>query len=234
MAANVALALGVVFFTCLTPIAITDFWWQAKTGELIVRTGSIPTRDPFSWTAAGQPWLVHEWLTEVFFYLAYTQAPHGALLGYKCGLAALAGGLVLARAWARSGSLMLGVAAAVSAGFVMRNYADLRPQMVTFVLLAALLLLLDEYREGRTPGIRRALPWALPVVFTLWANLHGGVIVGLILISAWVAGEALARWLYGTALIPIRPLALGLAASALSVALNPNGFRIYSYPFQVL
>src|SRR5688572_32135439 len=173
---SVLLALAVVFFACLNPISVTDFWWQAKTGEIIVRTGSVPARDPFSWTANGEPWLVHEWLTEVFFYLAYVHLPEWLLLFYKCGLAALACALVLARAWIRSGSLVLAIGAALAAGFVTRNYADLRPQMVTFVLLSGLLLALDEYHAGRM----RRLPWALPLVFLLWANLHGGVVVGLI------------------------------------------------------
>ena len=38
----VILALVVVFFTCMRPTAITDFWWQAKTGELILQNGTIP------------------------------------------------------------------------------------------------------------------------------------------------------------------------------------------------
>jgi hypothetical protein len=226
----VCLALAVVFVTCLMPIAVVDFWWQAKTGELIVHSGAIPTRDPFSWTANGQPWTVHEWLTEVFFYLLFTSLPNWVLLLYKCGLATLACALVLVRGWMRSGSLVLGIAAALAAGFVVRNYADLRPQMISFVLLAGLLLALDLYREGRL--VR--LPWVLPALFALWANLHGGVVVGLLLLFLWTAGEAAGQWLLRERSQGLGPLALGLAASGLAVALNPNGFLVYAYPFHVL
>jgi hypothetical protein len=227
---SVLLALVVTFFTNLTSIAVTDFWWQAKTGELIVRSGAIPHRDPFSWTASGQPWLVHEWLTEVFFHWAYRYLPEGVLIGYKAGLAMLACALVMVRAWLRSRSIGLSVVVAVAAGFVVRNYADLRPQMISFVLLGGLLLALDEHHVGRM----RRLPLVLPLVFALWANLHGGVIVGLILITIWVAGLAAAQWLLHEEHPHLAPLALGLAASFLSVALNPNGFHVYAYPFQVL
>jgi hypothetical protein len=230
MGVNVALAVLLTFFICLIPIAVTDFWWQAKTGELIVRNGAIPTRDPFSWTSAGQPWLVHEWLTEVFFYLALARMPDWVLLFYKSGLAALVCALVLVRGWARSGSLVLGIGAAMVAAYVLRNYADLRPQMVTFVLLAGMLLALDEYREGRL----KKLPWVLPFVFALWANLHGGVIVGLILITLWVVGDALGMWLFRQQVPGLPRLGLAVAASFLAVALNPNGFHVYAYPFQVL
>lgn len=224
------LALAGVLFACMAPIAVTDFWWQARTGYLIVHNGHIPTRDPFSWTAQGQPWLVHEWLTEIFFYFALTNLPNWVLLLYKCGLSALVAGMVLVRSWMRSRSLPISIAAAVAMGMVLRNYADLRPQMLTFVLLAGLLLALDEYHQGRM----RRLPWVMPFVFLLWANLHGGVVVGLVLMILWVAGDALGLWLFGHRSEGLRALAIGLAASCLMVAVNPNGFHIYTYPFQVL
>lgn len=226
----VILALVVVFFICMRPVAITDFWWQAKTGELILQNGAIPRTDPFSWTAAGQPWLIHEWLTEVVLYLILTHLPDWTLLVWKSGLAALACGLVLARSWMRSGSLVLGIGAAVAAGFVLRNYTDVRPQMVTFVLLAGILLALDVYREG---GLRR-LPWILPGVFALWANLHGAVVVGLLLIALWVVGDALEHWVYRERSPGLAALALGVAASGIALGLNPNGFHLYTYPFVVL
>lgn len=226
----VVCALSLTFVLCLHPQAVTDFWWQARTGGLIVNSGAIPNRDPFSWTSAGQPWLVHEWLTEVFFYVALTRLPEWVLLLFKAGLATLACGLVLTRAWLRSGSLPVSVALAVLAGWVAQSYADLRPQMLSFVLLAALLLALDEYGQGRV----RRLPWALPVVFAVWSNLHGGVVVGLALVVLWVLGETLGAWFWGQQSHALKPLWLGVAASLLTVALNPNGFGVYAYPFLVL
>lgn len=227
---NVALALVLVFFICLSPIYITDFFWQARTGELILRTGRIPTQDPFSWTAHGQPWQVHEWLTEVFFYVALAYLPKWVLLGYKCGLAAVTGALLLMRTWYRCGSLFWGIVAAVLAASVLRNYADLRPQMVSFVLISGLLLALEVYRNGGLPR----LPWVLPFVFALWANLHGGVVVGLALLGIWVTAEAAGAWLFRERSHGLVPLALGAAACALAIAANPHGFAVYTYPFHVL
>lgn len=228
------LALGLlavfVFVACLYPIAVTDFWWQARTGEIIVRTGRIPTRDELSWTAAGNPWVVHEWLTEVLFYWLLTATPRWSLLLYKAGLACVACGLVLGRAWRRSGSAPFSIAATALAALVVRNFADLRPQMLTFVLLAGALWALDEYRRGNA----RRLPWLLPPVFALWANLHGGVVVGLLLLTLWTVGDWIAAtWLGGSGK-GLRPLLLAVGASWLAAMLNPNGFHVYVYPFQVL
>ena len=44
-----------------------DFWWHAKVGETILATHQWPTNDPFSFTAAGRPWLAYEWLGDVLF-----------------------------------------------------------------------------------------------------------------------------------------------------------------------
>jgi len=229
-ALSVALTPVAVFFICMLPIAVTDFWWQLKTGQLIVHNRAIPHHDVFSWTAAGQPWTVHEWLTEVLFYLVYEYLPREALLGYKCGLAAVACGLVLVRAQHRTHSLPLAIGAALLTACVMRNFADLRPQMLSFVLLAGLMLALDLYHNG---GVRR-LPWILPPVFAIWANLHGGVLVGLILLALWITGQAIGAWLLKDRSEGLGPLSLALALSLLAVGLNPNGFEVYAYPFQVL
>jgi hypothetical protein len=123
---------------------------------------------------------------------------------------------------------------AVVCGLVLRNYADLRPQMISFVLLAGLLLALEQYHEGSYPAIRRGLPWAMPVLFVLWANLHGGVIVGLLLVGLWVLGEGIGRWWFHEDLMELVPLALSLLASCVAVCLNPSGYEVYTYPFWVL
>lgn len=224
------LALTAIFFICMLPISVTDFWWQLRAGELILRTGQIPFRDPFSWTAPGQPWMLHEWLTEVLFYLLYKHLPHWVLLGFKCGLAAVACYLVYLRGRLRSGSSLFGIAAALAAAAVMQNFADLRPQMISFVMIAGLLLAVDRYHERQWPK----LPWVLPVAFTLWANFHGGVVVGLIVLAIWIAGQAFGYAVWRDPAPGLGRLALSLIASCLTVAINPNGFHLYSYPFQVL
>lgn len=225
----VGLFLITVFVLCLNPIAVTDFWWQAKTGELIVQSGRIPHHDVFSWTARGNPWLVHEWLTEVLFF-GLTRLPDWCLLLYKCGLGVVACGLVLLRAWRRSGSVSLALAVALFSAMALRNYADLRPQMVTYALLAGLLLGLDAHREGRMPR----LPWVLPGVFMLWANLHGGVVVGVLLLGLWAVGDLIQRHLEREPLGPAIDLLKGAGFSLLAILVNPNGWEVYTYPFQVL
>src|SRR3982074_2351537 len=44
-----------------------DFWWHLRTGQLILDSHALIGADPFTYTAGGHQWVMHEWLTEVMF-----------------------------------------------------------------------------------------------------------------------------------------------------------------------
>src|SRR5438067_2517257 len=67
----------------INPVPCSDLWWQLKTGELIWHERAIPTVDRFSFTAAGNPWIIQEWASEVMFYLLYTKLSASALVLFK-------------------------------------------------------------------------------------------------------------------------------------------------------
>src|SRR5437870_6138531 len=48
-----------------------DFWWHLRAGQLILAKGGLLGTDPFTYTAAGHAWTMHEWLNEVFFAGAF-------------------------------------------------------------------------------------------------------------------------------------------------------------------
>ena len=48
-----------------------DIWWHLKTGEWIPQHHAVPRVDPLSYTRAGQPWIAHEWLSELGMYSLY-------------------------------------------------------------------------------------------------------------------------------------------------------------------
>ena len=55
----------------LFPIPVLDFWWHLKVGEVIAATRSIPRIDQFSFTAAGKPFIVQNWLADLSYYGMY-------------------------------------------------------------------------------------------------------------------------------------------------------------------
>ena len=51
--------------------ADTDLWGHIQFGKEIWEKGLIPKLDSYSYTANGFPWINHEWLTELTFYLFF-------------------------------------------------------------------------------------------------------------------------------------------------------------------
>ncbi len=54
------------------------------------------------------------------------------------------------------------------------------------LLMVVFLTILERVREGQTGWL-----WTLPVLMILWTNLHGGFLIGIIIVGAYGAGELL-------------------------------------------
>src|SRR5689334_14538620 len=69
----IAVVLGLPFGIATAPSTFRDgdVSWQVAAGEWILRNGRIPTTDPFSFTAAGQPWVAMEWVSEIIYGAAF-------------------------------------------------------------------------------------------------------------------------------------------------------------------
>jgi hypothetical protein len=158
-------ALLIVFVTAAIMGTQSDTWWVLRTGELILRTGNIPTTDVYSSTVRGGYWPNHEWLAEVLFYACYALGGL-PLLFLACAGLTTAAWYGLARlgegpGWARAVALLLGIAS-------QELLWSVRPHLFSLALLVLLLALLPA----------RRLHWLYPLLFLLWANLHAGVAFG--------------------------------------------------------
>jgi hypothetical protein len=207
-------------------VADPDLWWHVKAGEITAATHDVPRADHFSFTAPGAGWTDHEWATDLIFYGAYHVLGDSGLTALKTliglGIAGLI--LVLTRVGHRRTHLLVFLLAAQ----IVARYALYRPQLVSYLFVALLLVFLSR-REG--VGVR--VPPTLPLVglFVLWANLHGGFLAGLALIAAhagmcWLEGAfrpelRAARWPAATR------LAGAFAACALATLVNPYGYRLW-------
>jgi len=201
-----------------------DYWWHCRTGQLIWQSRALPQGDPFSYTAAGAPWTMHEWLSETLMYLVESRVGYwanAALFGLMgAGTALLI--YLTSRLW---GLGELPGAILMLWGFtLMAGSHNVRPQAFTAVLVAAEAYLLTRYKTGN----RRAI-WALPALYALWVNVHGGYVIGLALLGLAVVGEWLAAR-RGQPAAPIRPLLVATALAVGATLVNPYGVRALLYP----
>jgi hypothetical protein len=211
-----AVAAGVVTLVpAVGPVKDLDAYWHVRLGDLILRTRSLPTTEPWNFPALGRRWVPHSWLSEVALALAHKAGGWGGLVALRLllGAALLA---LLARAVIRGSDAVVGpLVFAVAAVALTKDVLE-RPQTFALVLLAALLPLLGRARDGDAP------PWWLAgLLGWLWASLHGS---WPLLPAALLLCFALTR----------RPrLALASLAAVAGAALTPVGPALLARPFLV-
>jgi hypothetical protein len=212
------------------PLSDADFWWHLKTGEFIFKTGSIPRTDFFSFTNYGKPWVAHEWLSEVIFYAIYSRLGFNALILIFAIVTALAFWIALKRSTAH---VFISGSAALLGVWSVLPTVGVRPRAFTLLFASIYLAVLGRY--ART-GQGRVVWWLVPLM-ALWANLHGGFLIGLVLVVLTIVGIIVDAWLTREPMRPLLPrlrqLVLVVMGAALAACLNPQGWRIYLFPFEI-
>lgn len=207
------LALG------LRPLSDNSALTHLATGRLILSDG-IPRRDPFSFTAAGEPWTVYSWLASVLMALAERAAGlNGIQLG-RAGLTLALGALVwvLTRPAGVLAGRILTVAPVLAVG---TNSWTERPLLIALALFAVLVLLAER---------DEATPWVVVPLMWVWVNVHGSFPLGLVYLAVRVAG----RRLDGTPPGRLTRLLAMAALGTLAGAVNPLGPRLLVFPIELL
>ncbi len=203
-------------------IADTDFFWHLTYGRWMVEHSAIPTGDIFSWTFAGQPYQLTQWMGEAAMGIAYNL---GGLGGTKI-LSVVLAGITIGFAWLGArryvhNSVAFGLAVLCN---LVQIVTPMRPQLFSFALLAIAAYLVVSYIETRRPKYLIAYP----ALMAFWVNLHGGFIVGLLLIgmlAAGLTGEALLAKRLKASIRELIPVWVTVAAATVATLLNPYGIN---------
>ena len=197
----IALACG------LTPMQ-TDTWWQLRAGRDMWHSRSVMLTDVYSHTAYGSFWPNHEWLAEAIFYALVRVGGLPALTLFAAAL--IVGGWLiswnLAKGSVRERFLWVGLALLPSS-----LWWEPRPHAFSLLFITTTVALLAK----------RRLLW-LPLVFLVWANCHGGVLLGFVLLGAGLGVQ--------TVLAPgtWRQAALVFLACMVAATATPLGFSFWS------
>jgi hypothetical protein len=184
-----------------------DTWWHLRAGADMWAAGRVLLTDHYSHTAHGAFWPNHEWLSELAFYGIYK-----------------AGGLPL---------VSLSTAACIVAAWGLTWWLMIGSPLRRFVMVAAVLLPASLHWEPRPHAfsllflmtivwlvLNRHYLW-LPLIFWLWANCHGGVLLGLVVLVAALSTSLLdepSRW---------RRIAFAFAGCLLAVTATPLGMSFW-------
>jgi hypothetical protein len=224
------LLLGAVFvllgWLVVRPVQDPDYWWHLTAGRWMLEHRALPGRDLFTYTVGDRVWVDHEYLTEIGLYVLQQSVG-------LAGISLLFGAITLAGIWLiyrRSQlepqpyvitALALGLAAIAGSPFW-----GPRAQMLTFLFVCLELYWIERFLRR---GDRQL--YLLPVLMVLWANLHGGFLVGFLLLGIALAArlvEAAARRERRLAGDGVRLGLVGLASLAAAL-LTPYTYRLFVY-----
>ncbi len=213
-----------------TPID-SDMWWHLRVGEETVKTRQVYQVDTLSFTRNGAEWLNHSWLAQILIFSIYQVGGYPLLSLWVAAAAVLSLWLTYKQMegppLGRAPILLLaGIVASV-------NWAP-RPQVISLVFfsLVGYLLYLWKWKGSHH------LHWLAPI-FMVWANMHGGFALGLILIGAVIAGEAVNLVFFELReqrkrVKEIVYLGQWLIAAGLLICINPYGAKLWGVPFQTV
>jgi hypothetical protein len=222
----------VVFLAIPKNIADPDIGWHLRNAQIQLQTHALLRQDIYSFTTHGEPWMNHEWLSEIPFYLAWRAfGPRGIFLVTVVAIETVLLG-ILGLAYLESKSIKAAFVVSFIAIFLAGVSFGPRTLLFGWMFLVLELALFANFRRGRD------FLWALPFVFLLWVNAHGSWIIGLVLLvlfalsglveGCWGSIEAI-RWRRPQA----RKLAWVTLLSTLAVLVNPYGWRLALYPFDM-
>ena len=167
-----------------------DLGWHLAAGDLIRAQGKIPSHDPWSFTAGTRHWVNLSWLWDVLASAIFQRAHFSGLVLLVLTFGAVLTG-TLAHICRRFGASSMAVCIAVLLAALLypafaafpNIYLAASPNMAT-MLFAVIFY-------GACLARSRSL-YLLPLLMLLWANLHGGFLIGIFIIAVF-GGIALLR-----------------------------------------
>ena len=182
-AALCAWVLMLAIYQLAETTADPDLWGHVVFGQQMLKAGAIERTEMYSWTAYGQPFINHEYGADLILGGAHLLLGGTGILLLKLCIGLLTFTLALrlgakGLSWPASG--VAWIVGAVSIVEISFGFAA-RPQIFTALCLVLLLMFVRRIHEGA-----RGWALAIPPLFVLWINIHGGALagVGLLLLAA--------------------------------------------------
>jgi hypothetical protein len=203
----------------LGPLNDNSFLTHLATGRIIVEQHTVPSHDPYSWTAPGHAWVVQSWLATIAYGLA-DKAGGAEAVQLLVGLTA---GAIAALVWTLTRPARAIVGRLVVALFVVGvglGFWVERPLLFGLVGLCACLLAAEGRLDPR---------WLIPIMWG-WVNVHGSFPLGLVALALFAAGTRLDGERPSRELAALKWAAIGTAAGVL----NPYGLHLLTFPVELL
>jgi hypothetical protein len=239
------IALLFVFIFGLFSVKIwdPDFWWHLKTGEYIFQAKSLPEHDPFAFTSLPKDpinpeskrikfTLTQYWLAQLIFYWIYKAFSFQGIIYMRAFILTLLILLIYKGIRRENGGFYASLVLLIPAVIIFKIFTGERPQLFSFLFAFLLVYLLEGFRLHATrytlPATRYLLP--IPFLMLIWANMHGGFVLGIIIILVYIISETIKFIIkrFGHSLPPnlLKHLVIIGIFSIILSFINPNGYNV--------
>lgn len=213
-----ALVLIVIAIADIQRWADPDLWGHVKFGRAMLAWRHLTLRDTYSYSAHWHVWLNHEWLSEILMGAIYKAF---GVIGLKLMKFAFSAAMIL--------SLTLGIADSeaplttqfailLAAAVAVGPQMQFRPQLFTFAMLAALLAILARYLYREVAPVWLAIP-----MMALWANLHGGFVIGIATLAIFSGAVTIQDFVEGREMERAMRLVGIVVAATIATLITPYG-----------
>lgn len=215
-----------ISFVCVYYLANTslllghyDLGWHLAAGDLIRDRGAVPFQDPWSFTLGDRQWYNLSWLWDVIASVVFQYAKFSGLVFFVVACGAVIVGY-LASICLSCGASTIAVCISVFSACL------LYPSFVTApnIYLAAspnistMLFCVLFYGEC----LKRTRWFLLPVMMVLWVNLHGGFLLGFLIVGIF-GGVALLRRDWAN----LKIYSFAAMGCSIAIFINPLGWHVY-------
>ncbi len=190
-AAVLAAFMGLLFIYVFQPNWDIDIFWHIKTGEWITSHGAIPHTDIFSATDKARAWTPFQWLYEVLVYEMNARQGFGTvrLMHALLYMGAFAGFYLAYRR--QIGSRTAALALLTLTLLMAEDRFRVRPEAFNFFFTAIAIPILIDCANATARRPRPARLVLVALLAVVWASLHSGGALTLLLGAGAMFGGAL-------------------------------------------
>ena len=218
----VTLVLGIFLLVIGRTLLGVDSWLTLVSGREIAEHG-LPHTEVLTTIPAGRTWTDQQWLAQLIYYGLFRVGGLGLDLLFHALMVTAALAITMIASRARGASSRMTLAAAVVCLAVAPWSWQLRAQSIALPLFALTLALVATDK----PLLERRTLLVFPTL-VLWANVHGSVLLGAMLVSLAAVFALIAARTRPTRITVWRPLAY-LVLPWLCVFASPYGTGLVDY-----
>ncbi len=234
------LLLLVLLITTFKISGDDDIFWHLEIGKYVSENTVIPSADVFGFSTKGQEWIPFEWGFDVLAYNIYKFTGYTGFSVFRSIIFIFIFYLFIRISEKLKLNTFIVYFVLLLMILALFERLMIKPQIISYLFTALTLYIFLDYRHIKREN-NRLIYW-LPLIFLFWANMHMGVLSGIVLFTIFVISEIVQfakpssfnKTANLTTKKDLQRIIIVYLASIAVLLLNPHGIYTYMYVYSHL